>query len=72
MAAILNIAQLKKCSACPRWHQADFSSVGCILPKCAKKHLLCPKMKSCAIPTALLPLLLEVGTQLQHEQFQTG
>ena len=37
MAAILNIAQLKKCSTCPRWHQADFSSVVCTLPEYAKK-----------------------------------
>ena len=37
MAAILNIAQLQKCSTCPRWHQAHFSLVGCTLPENAKK-----------------------------------
>ena len=33
-----NIAQFKKkCSTCPRWHQADFLLVGCTLPANAKK-----------------------------------
>ena len=43
----------KKCSTCPRWHQADFLWVGCTLPEYAKKHLLCPKMRSCAISSRL-------------------
>ena len=27
----------KKCSTCPRWHQADFSLVGYTLPENTKK-----------------------------------
>ena len=38
MAAILNTAQLKKpSSTSPRWHQADFLSVGYTLPEYAEK-----------------------------------
>ena len=39
------LLNLKICSTCPRWHQADFSLVWCTLPENAKKHLLCPKMR---------------------------
>ena len=39
----------KKCSIGPRWHQADFSLIGCTLPENEKKtptkHPLCPKMR---------------------------